>query len=150
MPSERPRLHPIAAVLCDDIRREDNGKSILIGTYSEGVGASQFPIELSLAMYLIFTVSGVGNAAVQFEFRSAKNELLGSVTTGLEIMGTTPPHLLHSFGLPGVPMRFTEAGMVSIAYRQEEDDWKTLQVFPVVLQEAKPSAKASSEPLQPS
>jgi hypothetical protein len=36
-------------VVCDDIRREDNGKEILIGVYSGGIIVPQFPVPLALA-----------------------------------------------------------------------------------------------------
>jgi len=41
MSEQLARINPLSAIFCDDIRREDNGKELLIGVYS---GSLQVPI----------------------------------------------------------------------------------------------------------
>lgn len=41
-------------VLCDDIRREDNGKLMLIGVYTGDIVSAEFPAYLSLRLFMLY------------------------------------------------------------------------------------------------
>ena len=53
----RPAL--LFSVLCDDIRREDNGKFMLLGLF-ETIGASSFPVRHHILYVMNCWCSGVG------------------------------------------------------------------------------------------
>jgi hypothetical protein len=54
------KMNVTAALVCDDVRKEINGKDILIGVYSGGILVPQFPGEVTMALYLQYepTVTG--------------------------------------------------------------------------------------------
>lgn len=56
-----------SAVLCDNVRSEDNGKRLLIGVYDAGVTINVVPMPLSLTLYGVFEISGSGGKTVEFK-----------------------------------------------------------------------------------
>ena len=40
-------------LVCDDVRREDNGKLIVVGLYTPGIVLAQFPLTLPKLMFLV-------------------------------------------------------------------------------------------------
>src|SRR4051794_4058924 len=52
------------AIVCDDIRREDNGKEILIGVYSGDITVATFPANLRLFFWISTFVEEGGEQVV--------------------------------------------------------------------------------------
>jgi hypothetical protein len=50
-----------AVIVCDDVRREDNGKEILIGVYSSHILVSVFPANLRLFFYTMLSADESGD-----------------------------------------------------------------------------------------
>jgi len=48
---DRP-LEITFAIVCDDVRREDNGKLIFIGVYGDNIGLPEIPASLALCLVL--------------------------------------------------------------------------------------------------
>jgi hypothetical protein len=46
------KLKLVCGIVCDDIRREDNGKEIIIGVYSGSIVVPQFPATLLLSLWV--------------------------------------------------------------------------------------------------
>ena len=44
--------YPIEAVFCDDIRREESGKLILVGVYPKALSVEEFPNTLELSLWV--------------------------------------------------------------------------------------------------
>lgn len=61
MVEESEKIEPtlLFSVLCDDVRREDNGKFILIGLF-ETIGAAAFPVRHSKLYVMNCWCSGMG------------------------------------------------------------------------------------------
>ncbi len=61
MVEESEKIEPtlLFSVLCDDVRREDNGKFILIGLF-ETIGAATFPVRHSKLYVMNCWCSGMG------------------------------------------------------------------------------------------
>lgn len=61
-------LTPIAAIICDDIREEKNGKLIIIGVYQDniriGVGNDH---KIPFKAWILFSFSEPGNAEIEIE-----------------------------------------------------------------------------------
>ena len=62
--ANKPPVKLDYAILCDDIRKEDNGKMMLIGIYSGDILVPTFPSKLPLSMLL----HGKGDAGYDREF----------------------------------------------------------------------------------
>lgn len=58
------KINVISGLLCDDIRREDNGKLILLGVYEQDIQFQTFPSSLSLRPLLIADVLEPGEFPV--------------------------------------------------------------------------------------
>ena len=58
-----PHLKVEAVVVCDDIRREFNGKEILIGVYG-GIIVPRFPANLNLAFWIQFRTTETGEIPI--------------------------------------------------------------------------------------
>ncbi|MDO8421741.1 MAG: hypothetical protein Q7S99_06240 [Parvibaculum sp.] len=54
------------ALICDDVRREDNGKLILIGVYGRHVGYSALPVVASFSLVVSILTDGVGEEVIEF------------------------------------------------------------------------------------
>jgi hypothetical protein len=50
---ERFSWHPYYVIICDDMRREENGKEILIGVYNEEIIAARFPAVIISAVFRV-------------------------------------------------------------------------------------------------
>lgn len=59
-------FRPIHAVLCDDVRQEDNGKGILIGVYSGNI-LVPCPANAKMAFWIEGEISECGEPTVQFQ-----------------------------------------------------------------------------------
>jgi hypothetical protein len=60
------------AILCEDIRKEDNGKLILIGVYLSKVVVPEFPINIFLAEYVELFSDDLGDHDIFFRFHIGK------------------------------------------------------------------------------
>lgn len=75
-----PEARMLRAIVCDDIRQESSGKTILLGVFCGGViysgplGAP--PPELELAFYMEALVHGSAPFKVRFEKKGASKPLL--------------------------------------------------------------------------
>lgn len=56
----------ITAIFCDDIRREDNGKLLLIGVYPEGITIAGFPASFPMSFWLRLTGLPLGDGVLRF------------------------------------------------------------------------------------
>lgn len=56
-------------ILCDDIRREDNGKFLIIGAYSSSMTVRQVPSAVYLRVFVEFQAEALGEMRLDFEFR---------------------------------------------------------------------------------
>jgi hypothetical protein len=60
MADSRPTLEVKYAIVCDDIRTEDNGKDIIIGVYNDKILVRSFPAALALSLWLHILPTKVG------------------------------------------------------------------------------------------
>ena len=50
---EQPRVRLVAAVVCDEVRLEANGKTFLIGVYSGGISVPDLPATIKVSAWLL-------------------------------------------------------------------------------------------------
>src|SRR5581483_417621 len=70
-------------IVCDDIRREDNGKFILIGVYPELIMLNMIPAQLILSIWLQFKLQLLEKTTLEFEVKG--NALPEPITFSFEI-----------------------------------------------------------------
>lgn len=130
-PERKPRVIPVGITACEEIRREDNGKLFLIGTYLETIGVQSFPSELRVQLLLYFELEGSGFVEFQIKIQPTGPEKAPTLEVGMEILDQTAPYQFASFVTPPLTVKITQPGEITISCRNDEEDWKTLRVFPV-------------------
>ncbi len=112
-------------LVCDDTRREDNGKLILIGVYGANILVSSFPAALTLSL-----VSFIRSDST-FEAANAVRAVLDgeTLTEGGGVFRIQPGRGISV--IPTLPLTVPHAGEVIFEQKIGEDDWQTLVRVPV-------------------
>lgn len=116
-------LKLLIALICDDWRREDNGKEILIGIYTGGIVVPQMPIVLQVCLWLYIQPQEVGDA--DFDVRildpSDKEVLQGNFqfhVASIEFPTTVP--------LVRLPLQIGQLGTSKFQWKAPGHDWETI------------------------
>lgn len=125
--AETPHITVKSVVVCDDVRREDNGKEILLGVYSGGVLVQSFPIALGLSFWVHFNADVIGDAELRFRL------IAGSEVKFFEIRAKL---VLGKLGLGSLtfgpaPVVLQVASTLELQMNQKGDDWETIYQFGV-------------------
>lgn len=117
-----PRVTIIAAVLCDDIRREDNGKDILIGAYSSTILVHALPSSpLPLMCWLSLIIKEPGSLHLSFRATDHNRNAIFQHTIN---MGTDSDLGEGSFPLGPIFFQLKEPkGTIKIDYKEEQGEW---------------------------
>lgn len=108
-----------SAILCDAVRREDNGKLIAIGVYSVDVGISIMPVSLSFT--LLARVKAVRNGKSSVHVRMLLNKEVVSWVTG--DLDENLPEYATWVPIPLPPFQVNSKGMLRAEFKSEEQDW---------------------------
>jgi hypothetical protein len=128
MTGTKEKIKIVTAIICDDIRREQSGKDILIGVYGSGIRVVSLPQFVTLCVWLEikplergsieFKLRLIGqNKAVLFESPSAKatfNELKNS----------------HA-AIGGIAVQLQSAGPHELQISTGSEEWMTIRNFDV-------------------
>lgn len=115
-------------ILCEDIRREDNGKLILIGMYGRNIELSAVPSPLALALLIAIDAVSPGTSKIEV-IASLNDEQVSKATGEIGFDGkgltlvTLPPFLIV----------IKEQGTLLIRAKLETGDWAELWNGPVLL-----------------
>ena len=127
-----------SALLCDEVRQEDNGKFIAIGIYRGSVQFSKFPTGKGFtALFQIKDMKPAENYSLGFKVLVGGKKIQ-------EIAGTltnTAP------GIEWLPVQinaveFTEETNLKIYAKVDEQRWKTILEIPIVIKSANPNPTA--------
>ncbi|UWQ14590.1 hypothetical protein K3556_01480 [Aliiroseovarius sp. M344] len=95
----------ISATICDDFRREDSGKFIIVGGYSGGLGAFEFPVDDSFSCLLRGDSLPSDTKILTLFFRHVGYPMESKV---LDVDGLEGDPFL--FALPKIPVRAKSPG----------------------------------------
>ncbi len=120
------------ALLCDDARREDNGKWMYIGVYP--VDVVPFQIPTTLVLRLVFRLAPLKMGTVKIEGRATLDgAIVGSFGGTMEVGTLTP----DNFVTPALPVTLPHYGNLEFQLREDTDgEWKSILELPVHSQEA--------------
>lgn len=120
------------ALICDDLRREDNGKLILIGVYPYDIGVSEFPANVVVTVVLGLEVTG----PVEKEFEIRVKHDGNQITAGRGKFGIEASAIIGFGGtfLKQIP----RPGVVEFQLKFQNGDWQTIKKIPIVLANASP------------
>jgi hypothetical protein len=108
-------------LLCDDIRREDNGKLIAIGIYGRDIVLTKIPGALILAA--LISVDDYEEGASKFEIAMELNEQVLNRASGEITFDGTGGSLVR---VPRMACEFPEEGTFVLKARFEGNEWKEL------------------------
>lgn len=136
MKNNNPTLTVKKVIICDDVRQEHNGKSILIGVHAGDIIVPNFPAIFPLALWLEARIEN-GNGPVSFEFRF-RNLDTGPIA-GYSDRTILPPSIIESatFPLPQMSIFMQEKGILIAEMKFGDNDWLELERIAVKAREAR-------------
>lgn len=141
MPDEAPlRIKPVSVLFCDEVRREDNGKHILIGVYQASILVTRFPATLALAMHVSFEAQQLGDISLELELRGPLGA--SGIEFGININEETIFPRLAGFTLPRLPVEVPEPTDLTVALKQPGQDWEIIGAISVRLRETDSTSPA--------
>lgn len=124
MDTQEATVVPKYAIVCDDIRREDNGKQILIGIYTGDIIVSAFPTNLNLSFWLHLAVEKPGIAKVEVQMLLGPGET--QIFRAQSSLETKEPDPFTVLAFGGIGLAATHEGYISLQWRQVGDDWQEI------------------------
>lgn len=120
-------------VLCEDIRREVNGKDILIGVYGGNIEVAHFPATISIAYWMNMVPAAIGDLSISFRV-----SLLGKKPFGLTLKGHANSTDESSLSLPSIVVEVEEKNTLILEMKTSEG-WKKIKEKHVCLRPSLPS-----------
>lgn len=136
---------PIAVIFCDDVRREENGKEILIGVYSGAAIFTDFPARISAYLWMQFKTKGTGE--VVREVRGLNSD--GAQMFSGEFGASVGPHEEGTMSVPigKLALQINGPGTIEFQIREKDGEWTTVLVkevrkgpVPGIFTETRPNA----------
>lgn len=119
-------FHPI---ICDDVRKEINGKEILIGVYVGEIIVQKIPAMLNLSVWIPFLGHSIGAAPIEFKVIGPHEVEYSQGAGQLNVVRTD---LLGSMAIVGVVCHIQSAGTIKFMIRQAGiGDYQTVREIPV-------------------
>jgi hypothetical protein len=119
------RVRPITAIICDDIRRETNGKDILIGVYSGEMILNQIPALMPIGLYIVFSAVELGPVDAKIELRSSK--MIGTLEIHIEVKQIHDERSPIAFAFAGIPLQIESEGTISLLFQQDDGEWEMIR-----------------------
>lgn len=126
MASASPRLTIKNALICDQVRREDNGKLLVIGVYHGSIQVKTFPVAMEIQLLASFRANKLGD--LEFEVRAldgAKELAKGTGSMNISRTGD------GTVALPPMPLKVDGPTVLSFELLQYGDKWRLLASMPI-------------------
>jgi Family of unknown function (DUF6941) len=124
-------LEILHALVCDDARREDNGKDILIGVYSSDIRVTRFPITLRLVLWLQAMIKSTDPVKLELQVLGPNNAQLATANIELEV---PRPDSVGSIPLGPMSVQIQSEGALVFKMRDaSESTWEQILSMPVAL-----------------
>jgi len=137
------------ALLADQIRREDNGKGLIVGVYTGDVLVSSLPASMSFAVWLELEISGADlTPELDLEIRlkvTGENkpddfETRQQVQITFQPSSETEKRIAKKaktvLVINGVPAQIRQGGQLDVSIRTNNGRWKSVLRKSVILAEA--------------
>lgn len=110
-------------LVCDDIRREINGKLILIGIYSDSIVVGAFPAALKLRYYVEYLLKEGAQAEVHFRISANGISPIASIDASIEVEGAAT---VAALDLPPTTITFKEATTLELSFSLDGETWAVI------------------------
>ncbi|UGY23812.1 hypothetical protein HU675_0038675 [Bradyrhizobium septentrionale] len=125
------------AFVCDDARREDNGKLIFIGVYAGSILVQSLPANLVLCLVMSIQTDRQIETPIVFQIHFDGE----SATEGATVITLQKGDNFSIF--PGIPVAATQPCRLSIRVKFGEEEWQEVVSAEVL---TLPSATTASQP----
>jgi hypothetical protein len=123
-----PHIAVKTVVVCDEVRREDNGKDILIGVYSAGALVAQFPAPLQFTFWIQFKGTGMGEVTIQFRLMGGEDVKFAEGKVQMTLLREG----LGAIAIGPLPLILQVPTPLALQMKQATDvDWHTIEEIPV-------------------
>ena len=119
----------VQTVFCDDIRREENGKFILIGAYAQEIMLGMLPVRIPMSVWL--RLSGVEPGTHQFEYKILLPN--GSAIVFTNEFNTAENMDFASLTFGGMTMDLSAEGLITTTLQIDGGEVMELEKFYVRL-----------------
>lgn len=134
-------VKPVTAIVCDQIRMEDNGKPFLVGIYTGSINlqVAEIPkdkdevhnFDMSLWVPVEVTEVGVAEIEVQIKTPNAKPVLI-KAKMAIEKLIAKGEMVPLSIG--PIPLKLWHDGEIEIQFKHTDDaEWTTIRTLPVFI-----------------
>jgi hypothetical protein len=115
-----------SGIVCDLIRKEDNGKLIFIGVYAASIVAQAFPATFVLSCVALLDASNTGDFPIEFEtLMDGKSQGVGTGTIGVSRTG------MSLLPFQNIVLNNTSPGTLMFRMRELNKNWQTVVEIPV-------------------
>ena len=123
-----PPFDVLSAVLCDDVRQENNGKYILIGVYVHSVVVTDFPANISLTVWIEIKPNEVGEFPGEIRVTKEDQSVLLRGEAKITTNNLEPTTAMFN----GMPLEFQGGGDYFFQWKiGDDDEWQTVKDFTV-------------------
>ena len=115
------------AIICDDVRREENGKMMIIGAYASDIGLPSYPARLRLCMVLGIRFNIVGKVPISVRVLQDGKKVL-------EMAGDIDAAAPGSFGIIGlsnINVNIVEDTQLDFQARADQSRYRSVCKLPV-------------------
>lgn len=119
-------LRVVSGLLCDDVRREANGKLIAIGIYANRIFVGGFPCVLNLTAFVNVSVDTKGEQRFKIRLSTGKNMLAEA-----EILVDPQWTGLDWYSIPFGPLGFDKPSTILMQWMPDGGKWKTFAEVPI-------------------
>lgn len=116
-------------VICDDVRREDNGKLFIIGMYPTNIGVPTAPHAMAFTVMTTFKAIKNGKATIRLEIRNSWSDQKFGAKTEVDVKSIDDESYLAV--LPNVAITVEKPGDISIYMKFDDGDWEFVKRYPV-------------------
>lgn len=123
---KKSEIKLVQAIVCDDIRCENNGKFMFIGVYLENIILPNMPATIVLALWLRMKIHLL--AKTSLEARIKGSALDGNEIALPDIDLSEEEMIGQSIDIPiiwpKIKLELKKEGEIEIVYREKEGKWK--------------------------
>ena len=123
MNTSQPTLKPLSAVVCDEVRRETDGKDIIIGAYGGDILVGVFPTPLVLSLWISLETPGAGDIKADIRIVNSKKEVLAEVKGIMTLDGRSQRSSLFT---PRLRFSVDKSTELRFQFRIGDGRWKTV------------------------
>lgn len=122
-----PRARVDAALVCDDVRVERSGKSIIIGVYAHDIQVVDFPAQLTLTYWVRFDAPEKGDYKGQMRIKSTDGAIFARGEFGFSVKETG----IGAIGFERIPVHLHAEGPLQFEWQFDSGEWEPVLSIPV-------------------